>query len=52
VPKGSGTSFDTMPMADENGWPTRNERTISSTASGSCSSKSAMRFLALPLTQK
>ena len=37
-------------MADENGWPTRKLRTISSTASGSCSSNSAMRFLAVAVT--
>ena len=51
VPSGSGISLATMPIAEENGWPTRRERTISSTASGSCSSIIEIRFLALRLTQ-
>ena len=38
VASGSETSLATMEMAEENGCPTLSDRTISSIASGSCSS--------------
>ena len=49
---GSCTSFETMEIALLKGWPTRRLRTISSTASGNCSSIMAMRLLAFEEIQK
>ena len=51
VASGSATSLATIEIAEEKGWPTRRLRTISSIASGSCSSSMDMRFLALALIQ-
>ena len=50
-PERIGYLLATMFSADENGWPTRSERTISSTASGNCSSSIVRRFLARLLIQ-
>jgi hypothetical protein len=47
---GSDISRATVCTAETKGWPTRSERTISSTASGSCSSSFAIRFFALAAT--